>query len=34
MSDIIEITDEREKQKNKGKKKQRSGISYSESVIT
>ena len=32
MSDIIEITNEMEKQKNKGKKMQRSGISYSESM--
>ena len=33
MSDIMEIIDEREKQKrNKDRKKQRSGASYSESV--
>ena len=32
MSDIMEITDERERQKNKNRKKQSSGASYSESV--
>ena len=32
MSDIMEIIDEREKQKNKDRKKQRSGASYNESV--
>ena len=32
MSDIMEIIDEREGQKNKDRKKQRSGASYSESV--
>ena len=32
MSDIMEIIDERERQKNKDREKQRSGASYSESV--
>ena len=32
MSDIMEIIDERERQKNKDRKKERSGASYSESV--
>ena len=32
MSEIIEMIDERERQKNKDRKKQRSGTSYSESV--
>ena len=34
MSDIKEIIDEREKQKTKDRKKQRSGASYSETVRT
>ena len=35
MPDIMEIIDEREKQKkNKDRKKQRSGATYSESVRT
>ena len=32
MSEIMKIIDERERQKNKDRKKQRSGASYSESV--
>ena len=32
MSDIMEIIDERERQKNKDRKKQRNGARYSESV--
>ena len=32
MSDIMEIIDEREREKNKDRKKERSGASYSESV--
>ena len=32
MSDIMEIIDERERQKNKDRKKERSGANYSESV--
>ena len=32
MSEIMNIIDEREKRKNKDRKKQRSGTSYSESV--
>ena len=32
MLEIMKITDEREKQKNKDRKKQRTGASYSESV--
>ena len=32
MSDVMEIIDERKRQKNKDRKKQRSGINYSESV--
>ena len=32
MSDIMEVTDERERQKTKTRKKQRSGTSYSWSV--
>ena len=32
MSELIETIDERERQKNKDRKKQRSGASYSESV--
>ena len=32
MSEIMKIIDERDRQKNKGRKKQRSSASYSESV--
>ena len=34
MSGMMKIIDEREKQKNKDRKKQRSGASYSEGVRT